>query len=147
MNALIYVSGYLLRKCLIHHTCPTCQLNLATNEINDSSQLFCMFRTFEGISNASGLTLPKETFVKHISLMESKFVEVVNSSIERKNIGSYLCSQLPKLQGDGQCPNFPATYLTRLFVKMRLHYALKFGNRELTSKKKKCRKYIKVQHL
>ena len=102
--------------------------------------------TFEGISSAGGLTIPKETFVKHVSSMENTFLNVLNSCIERKNTGSYLCSQMPKLHGNVQCPNFPVIYLPRLFVKMRLHYTLKFGNQELCSKKKKSRKYMKVQH-
>ena len=147
MNALTYVSGYLLRKCLIQHSGPICHQNYVTKDVNDGSQLLCMFKTFEGIGSADGLTIPKETFLKHVSSMESTFVNVLNSCIERKNIGSYLCSQMPKLHGSVQCPNFPVIYLTRLFVKMRLHYALKFGNQELCSKKKKSRKYMKAQHL
>ena len=107
MNALTYVSGYLLRKCLIQHSCPICHQNYVTKDVNDSSQLLCMFKTFEGIGSADGLTIPKETFVKHVSSMESTFVNVLNSCIERKNIGSYLCSQMPKLHGSVQWPNFP----------------------------------------
>jgi hypothetical protein len=35
MNALTYVSGYLLRKCLIQHSCPICHHNFVTKDVSD----------------------------------------------------------------------------------------------------------------
>ena len=65
MNALTYVSCYLLRKCLIQHSCPICHHNFVTKDVNDSSLCYSCSRplTFEGISSAGGLTIPKETFL------------------------------------------------------------------------------------
>lgn len=66
MNALTYVSGYLLRKCLIQHSCPICHHNFVTKDVNDSSLCYSACSrplTFEGISSAGGLTIPKETFL------------------------------------------------------------------------------------
>jgi hypothetical protein len=37
MNALTYVSGHLLRNCLIQHSCPICHHNFVTKDVNDSS--------------------------------------------------------------------------------------------------------------
>lgn len=146
-NALTYVSGYLLKKCLSKHSCNICYCNFVTKNINDSSQLFCLFKTFEGMEQSGGLTIPQDIFVNYISSMENIFVKELNSCIERAKIANYICSQMPKLSKSGQCQNFPGTYLIQLFVKMRLHYALKFGNQELSPSKKKSRKYMKVQHL
>ena len=51
MNALTYVSGYLLRKCLIQHSCPICHHNFVTKDVSDSSLCYSCSRplTFEGI--------------------------------------------------------------------------------------------------
>ena len=148
INAVTYVSGYLLKKCLTKHPCDMCRRTCTTTSIDDSSQLFCMFKTFEGIDNGGGLTVPQDMFVQHVTQMEDIFINEFNKSIHRKNIGSYLCAQMPALPKTYlKCQNFPVTYMIKLFVKMRLHYALKFGNQELTAKNRKSRKYIKVQHL
>ena len=145
---MTYVSGYLLKKCLTKHPCDMCRRTCTTTSIDDSSQLFCMFKTFEGIDNGGGLTVPQDMFVQHVTQMEDIFINEFNKSIHRKNIGSYLCAQMPALPKTYlKCQNFPVTYMIKLFVKMRLHYALKFGNQELTAKNRKSRKYIKVQHL
>ena len=143
MNALTYVSGYLLMKCLTKHDCTSCNSILTSEYIDDSSQLFTMFKEFDGCK----LTIPKDSFVKHILQMEDVFVNIFNNNIEKANISQYLCSSMPKLVSMVKCQYFPHRYLIELFIRMRLHYALKFGNQELVSKKKKNRKYIKVQHL
>ena len=62
MNALTYVSGYLLTKCLTKHDCTSCNSILTSECIDDSSPLFTMFKEFDGCK----LTIPKDSFVKHI---------------------------------------------------------------------------------
>ena len=100
MNALTYVSGYLLRKCLIQHSYPICHHNFVTKDVNDSSLCYsaCLRPlTFEGISSAGGLTIRKETFLCwRIHLCGNSCTESI------KNIGSLtfnFCSQIPKLHG------------------------------------------------
>ena len=46
-NALTYVAGYLLRKCLQHHQCDICLKVLLQNELDDPSQLFCHFKAYD----------------------------------------------------------------------------------------------------
>jgi hypothetical protein len=56
---------------------------------------------------------------------------------------------LPKFKLQ-ECPQFPIQYMLELFVRMRLYYVLKFGNRDLAQPKQKGekdRKYFKVSHL
>ncbi len=63
-------------------------------------------------------------------------------------IGKYLVANLLKFHLQ-KCTEFPSDYLLKLFVKMRIHYILKLGNRELSKPtgNKKNRKYFKVTHL
>ena len=142
INATTYVSGYLLKKCLTKHNCEVCHQTLALNNIEDNTQLFCMFKQFEG---CKGLTVPKDVFVQHIEGMENIFVREFTNNIHRADICRYLHLKMPSIST--ACHGFPALYLTQLFVKMRLHYALKFGNQELVSTKRKSKKYVKVKHL
>lgn len=147
INALTYVAGYLLKKCLGKHSCDTCYHTFTTESINERSQLFCFFKAFDNNKNCGGLTVPQDMFVQHVSRMEDIFIQEFNNCIQRKNIATYLISKMPTLPtAELKCQNFPVTYLGKLFIKMRLHYALKFGNQELKTKKK-SKKYMKVQHL
>ena len=147
MNALTYVAGYLLRKCLEKHPCDQCRENLQAKELTRSSQLFCHFKAFDTTSSFGSLTVPQDNFVSYVSTIDIKFVKEFNNGVQRSRIGYHLVSSLPKFSDLPLCQQFPQRYLLELFVKMRLHYALKFGNRELLSKRKKSRKYIKIQHL
>ena len=148
MNAITYVAGYLLRKCLEKHPCEQCTEMLQAKELTSSSQLFCHFKAFDTtISSFGSLKVPQTNFVRYVSRIDTKFVEEFNNGVQKSRIGHHLVSSLPKFSDLALCQHFPQRYLLELFVKMRLHYALKFGNRELLSKRKKSRKYIKIQHL
>ena len=43
MNALTYLAGYLLKKCLAKHSCQVCQNGLTSNKLASSNQLLCLF--------------------------------------------------------------------------------------------------------
>ena len=103
--------------------------------------------TFDTKTSFGSLTVPQDIFVSYISRMDMKFVEEFNNGIQKLRIGYHLMSSLPKLSHVPLCEQFPQNYLRELFVKMRLHYALKYGNRELAPRKRKSRKCIKIQHL
>ena len=91
-----------------------------------------------------GLTVPYAGFTEYISKAEQLFVNTFSSIISKPGIGKQLISIIPKFQVK-ECEHFPSKFLGELFVRMRLHYILKFGNRDLTQAKRKGknRKYFK----
>ena len=66
----------------------------------------------------------------------------------KSGVGKHLVKILPRFHINA-CKHFPSEYLCKLFVRMRIHYILKFGNRELSQVKngKKNRKYFKITHI
>ncbi len=74
--------------------------------------------------------------------MVDGFSEVMCS----KGVSKDLTQQLPLFVVQ-QCHEFPSKYLLMLFVRMRIYYILKFGDRELSFGRKENRKYFNVQHL
>lgn len=149
MNALTYVAGYLLRKCLDKHKCLTCAQKLTVASLTNSSQLYCYFKAYENKSDFGGLTVPHDEFIQYVTKIESKVVDELNSCIQRPKLAEHIIAKLPMLCVS-ECSYFPSMYLIELFVKMRLHYILKFNNQELSARKtgkRKNRKYIKIQHL
>lgn len=149
-NAITYVTGYLLKKCLLKHNCQTCSKVLSNkNELDSSSKLFCYFKAYDNKKGQyGGLTVPTASLVQYVTSIEDHFIKEFPSKMSQTGIGKSLVDALPKLQVS-ECKEFPSDYLCQLFVRMRIFYVLKFGNRELSAKKggKKNRKYFKVTHL
>ena len=145
MNALTYVADYLLKKSLLKHSCEMCRKELVNNQLTDSSQLLCMFKAYDETTEKpfGRLLSPKKHFMKYIAGVKAKFVEQFESNLDVKK---YLLSKLSQFTAV-QCECFPSTSLLKLFIRIRIHYALKFGNKELCSTKEKNMKFLKVSHL
>jgi len=149
-NAITYVTGYLAKKCLQKHPCETCTNALTNNVLDSPDKLFTYFKSFDETDSTFGkLTVPADDLIKYITGIDAKLVETFEGIMTINGIGKYLVSNLPKFYLQ-ECSHFPSEYLLKLFVKMRIHYILKFGNRQLLIPQKngkKNRKYFKVTHL
>ena len=147
LNAITYVSGYLIKRCFTKHCCDICIKEHVNQQLTTSGQLLCLFKGYEDSEKPfGGLINPSDKFVNYITGLEATFVIEFENNVSKLQIGKYLLSKLPKYSLS-ECAHFPSAYLLKLFVRMRIHYALKFGNRQLRSAKKKNRKYLKVTHL
>ena len=104
------------------------------------------FRCEDSEKPFGGLITPSNKFVNYITFLEATFVIEFENNVSKLQIGKYLLSKLPKYSLS-EWSHFPSAYLLKLFVRMRIHYALKFGNTQIRSAKKKNRKYLKVTHL
>lgn len=137
----------MLKKCLEKHKCQTCTEHLFNLELDSSSKLFCYFKAYESETKLfGGLLVPEDVFVKYITLRECKFVIELPNVLKKFGIGKYLMGKLTQFSVP-QCSGFPSDYVLKLFIRMRLYYALKFANREFYSAGRKNRKYFKIKHL
>ena len=146
-NAVAYVAGYLLKKCFLKHDCETCKGKLVMQELDDSNKLFCFFKAYQSQTGPfGGLLAPSSSFINYVVSLEDIFVELLPSVVFKVGVGKLLLTQLPQFSLP-ECSEFPSLFLLKLFIRMRLYYALKFRNRQLVSGNKKCKKYFKVSHL
>ena len=67
-NALTYVAGYLLRKCLQHHQCDICRKILLQNELDDPSQYFAILKPTIQRKAPLGRWLSQTTLLHNTSL-------------------------------------------------------------------------------
>ena len=76
MNAMTYVTGYLLKKCFLKHTCDICQNALVEQELGSSTQLLCLIKAYEETNEKpfGGLISPSKVFVDYVLDLEAKFV-------------------------------------------------------------------------
>ena len=74
MNAVAYVSGYLLKKCFQRHECQICRSHLISNNLDDTSKLFCYFKAYQSqTETTSGLLSPTTDFITYFSNLERMF--------------------------------------------------------------------------
>mgnify|MGYP002803931165 FL=1 len=130
-NALTYVAGYLLKKCMQKHRCEACLKCLIHDELDDPSKLLCHFKAYDERKGPFGsLIAPTGHFVQYINNIEQIFVKEFDNSMTKIGVGQLVVNALPEYNVP-ECTAFPSKYLVKLFVRMRIHYLVKFRNREL----------------
>lgn len=147
-NATTYVCGYLLKSALKRHNCPVCVKSLINRNLDTPDKLSCYFKAYDESKPFGGLTVPDDRLINYFNTIEQTLVDKFPNIISMPGIGKHFVLILPKFSLQ-ECPQFPSEFMLKLFVRMRIFYVLKFGNRELTRSKngKKNRKYFKVSHL
>ena len=139
-NALTYVAGYLVKKCIQKHQCEACLKYLIHDKLDDPSKLLVHFKAYDESKGPFGsLMAPTDQFVQYVNNIEQLFVKEFDNSMTKIGVGQLVVNALPECNVPGRTA-FPSKYLVKLFVRMRIHYLVKFRNRELakpTGAKKK----------
>ena len=83
-----------------------------------------------------------------LEVLEDTFIANFSMYTKSDGIGKSILSKLEQVSAPFHCcEKFPKVFMQKLFLRMRIYYALKFANQEFKQTKKKNRKYIKVTHL
>ena len=161
MNILTYVGGYIVRKTLDKHSCLPCRTNIESgkNFLEDPNHLFVHFKAWNITDCDFGkLYVPTDDFVNMLFQIEHDFVKSMNESFCGKNVKETI---IEFIQTNGSIDRYRALFCSEetlssvieLYVRMRIHYALKFKNRDLCNKNDKndkngkhFRKLKKVSH-
>lgn len=148
-NAIVYVCGYLLKKCYDKHSCSQC-LTLRDQQLTETT-MFTHFKVFQGKGEDKGvfgsLNVPNEDFVSYVYKLESVFVEHFADMAIHPRVGFKLWQIMTDIVYNPPCTDFPTEYLIKLYVRLRIFYTIKFLNRELLSKKGKNVKLNILKHL
>jgi hypothetical protein len=131
------------------HTYLTCTNAIQCNELDDNRKLFCYFKAFDQTENTfEGLHAPTNCFLDYIMKLEDVFFKNFSICTKSLTVGKDILMLLKKIPIPFKCcDEFPLEFVQKLFLRVRICYSLKFANRELSSTKKKNRKYLKVAHL
>lgn len=88
---------------------------------------------------------PKLLFFKYIYTLEQNFFSLFSDLCINSNIGATYFDILKTIEFNPPFQMFPKTYVLKLFIRLRIFYALKFVNREFRKQKlgnKKNRKIV-----
>lgn len=150
-NALTYVCGYLMTRCLQVHSCDVCQ-NYAKsrNSSFDSQLIYCHFKAYENSIDLmyGSLIAPPEDFGKYIQSLEDMFIDNINRFFLSKPFGKTLVDNLKTVTAcNFPCSKFPKDFSISLFARFRTFSALKFYNRMLLEDKSNQKKLKKIRKL
>jgi len=148
-NALTYVCGYLMKKCLDKHICQDC-INYANFQQNlEQSFLLSFFKSTSNDNSLYGkLLMPHDDFYNYIFKLESIFIEHFPSLAIEDNVGAKLKDLLVNTRLKHPCQYFNKTFLLHLFIRFRIFSSIKFLNKSLISERvRKNRKLTILKHL
>lgn len=115
----------------------------------DSTKFYIHFRAYQNKDNDyfGNLKTPDISFYNYVEILENNFVKNFNKYAGGKNVGVNIFNMLKCIPFSHPCINFPAEYMLKLFVRVRIFYTLKFINRNFEGALGKNRKIIKITHL
>lgn len=158
-NALKYVCGYLIRKCLEVHSCEVCTAFAKEESTTfDNTTIFQSFKAYpnKNCDMFGNLMTPNNDFYTYIQKLENTFLDNFLTIIERQ-VANSLITIMKNIQFSHPCSDFPKMYLLKLFVRMRIFYCLQFLNRDINTKAQEKKsnkkqptknlKLMKLQHL
>jgi len=137
----------LIKKCTEMHTCESCTNYVNENKtILDNTFLYCSFQAYNNTEENSfgNLNIASNNFCAYIHKLEEIFVKTFKNNCFQKNIGNYLFQLAQNVIFEAPCPNFPITYLIKLFFRMRIYFTLTQHNKQCKSNSKKNRKLCNI---
>lgn len=145
-NSFKYVCSYLLKKAFEKHSCEICEQLTNGTELN-MDKLLIQFKAYEDGSTNGALTAPREFFLQFVYKLERIFVANFEKYSIKDKVGLCYFNDIKEMQFQHECSQFPIEYIKKLFLRLRIFYALKFANCDLNSKeakKSKSKRKIKV---
>lgn len=146
-NAFTYVCSYLLKKCCNLHDCPAFSQFINSSEGDaKNNQLLVKCNAFNKSKTFGNLILPPEEFVNYIEEFENIFLKNIEKSLFDIGAGKKLLDLFETVEHQQPCPCFPVEYLMKLYIRMRIYYAIQLNNRKIKRTSVKI-VYLNVKHL
>lgn len=144
-NALVYVTGYLLKKALIQHSCDVCEKYKNLNDLEEQESHFFSMKAYDSQNTTFwGLTMPPKTMVEYVTALETKFVDKFNNFAYEPGVGAKLKNIFSDIPFPHPCRHFPVSYFIALYTRVRIYFTLKFANRDIKSRKTKPNQRLQI---
>lgn len=144
--ALIYVCGYLMKKCFEKHTCQI-YIDYAAHQ-KQLNQLFILpFLVDKQVSKCSTLEylkIPQDDFYNFIHKLEKIFLDKFPSFALEDYVGAKLIAYFNTINYKHPCEFFKKSFLLNLFTRFRIFTAVTCLNKSLVAEKKLKYKQLKV---
>lgn len=148
-NALVYVTGYLLKKSLLQHSCDVCLNYNEQHTLKNEATVFFKSKAYSGFKQFGGLNTPPLDIVEFIINLENIFVENFNNIACQNRVGKKLKDLFKNITFTHPCKNFPCEYFVSLYIRVRIYFTIKFANRDIKDqiREKKIKPNLKLKIL
>lgn len=145
-NALSWVAGYLLKKCIEKHSCDICEQYSKSNSDLSEETLLCYYRAYENAARDTfgNLRMPPTSFYIYIYELDTIFCKSFPILSIHNNLGQTIKDHLEMVPFEHPCVHFPKNYLLCLYTRMRIFYTLKYANRGFSNQKTDKKKIKKL---
>lgn len=132
-NALVYVTGYLMKKCQLQHTCDVCNEFNNSNNLEEEATRFSKLKAYNTNNTPfGGLLIPQRDVVDYVTELETIFVTNFNELAGQDGVGMKLKQMFQiKPLFFHPCQNFPFNYFLSLYTRMRIYHTIKYANRDI----------------
>lgn len=137
-NNLVYIAGYLLKKCLDKkHRCEICDDYAKSKSSLDSTTIFMHLKAFENKEDNifGGLKTAPDEFIEYLIKLEKTFNENFQNLFIMPNVGANLKYHFSNISFSHPCPHFPKDYLLSLYTRIKIYFTLRFINQDIKNQK------------
>ena len=153
-NTLMYVTGYVCRKVLDKHRCQHCRCAMLRNDTTliEQRDMFCVHKAYNVARGSfGGLKAPSQFMFELLANCEDVFASMFDAVKHGPGVRQKLNKALECYftDGDDKPCMVSQKCAADLYLRTRIHYKLKFMNRDISLEskvKRKDRKALKVLH-
>lgn len=120
------VCRYLYLKCIDHHSCNTFQDYLS--QCPESRQYVPPYRSSVPLDIRNCKLVPPQNFTDFIMILERRFRDYCRQDVKINSIGHQVLKKISSFEFETPCQCFPLDYLKKLFVRLRIFYAVRENN-------------------
>ena len=149
-NVAAYMAGYLLRKLKI--SCSVCKEQFILRSLPNNPKY--VFLKNKAYVKEGGLVYPSEIVVQFVENLELVFNRAFEGVMHLRGVLRRLCvnaEEVPVCNSWMLCNEkhcvAKVQSMMALYMKVRVHHALKMSNKEDKNKGKRNRKYLKLAHM
>lgn len=137
-NALTYISGYLLAKCLDKHSCDLCLSYCNTDAKLTAENWLVHFKAYKTKDEKlfGNLNVPPNDFIAFVSGMDSEFFKHFSTYAPETPFMKIQEIIKTSVFFNHPCEHFNKDFLIALFLRLRIFHTIKKWNRELSFKNK-----------
>lgn len=131
-HTLLYVSGYLLKKCKEQHKeCPYFSKYVEGTSENITINHVSRYLLYSQKCQICFMAIPCNHFIVIVEQLENVFRSILKNNIGKRKLEEQLYEDAKLIDfGVPPCPCFPWHYLMKLFFKVRINYTLMLNNKE-----------------
>lgn len=149
-NSLMYICGFLLKKCAEHDKCSALKYYIRSQETahNFSAETrYTRYRSYSTDNLNTILIIPPDDFVHLVKKMEEIFRNYFTiENCTTGKIAKTIFDNMFDLKYVPPCTCFPIIYLKKLYIRMQIYYVIKFNNAAFKTGRAR-RKYFAVSNL